>query len=109
MPVRANLAPWTVFTVALLTGVAAAANVSLVSQNGRKFSLDALQIMGGDVVRFTNDDKFVHQIYVASPSLSYESNEQPPGTNVEISFSTAGTFDVRCHIHPKMLLKVDVR
>ena len=57
----------------------------------------------------TNDDKFVHQIYVASPSMSYESNEQPPGTNVEISFPTAGTFDVRCHIHPKMLLKVDVR
>ena len=68
-----------------------------------------MKIASGDTVRFDNDDKFLHQIYVAAASFSFESDEQEPGTSVEIHFTKAGTFEVRCHIHPKMLLTVDAR
>jgi plastocyanin len=93
----------------LLAGVVAAAGAALVSQKGRAFSLGTLQIMHGDVVKFTNDDKFLHQIYVDTPAFDYDSAEQEPGSSVEIRFPESGTFEVRCHIHPKMLLSVDVR
>jgi plastocyanin len=48
-------------------------------------------------------------IGVQSPSFAFESAEQPPGDTVDVRFTAAGTFEVRCHIHPKMLLHVDAR
>ena len=99
-----------ILAVALLpAALALAAEVAPVTQKGRAFSARDVQIVRGDSVRFANDDEFVHQIYVQSPSFSYESAEQPPGDAVVVRFPVAGTFEVRCHIHPKMLLHVDVR
>ncbi len=46
---------------------------------------------------------------VDSSALKYESAEQPPGQAIEVQFPAAGTFEIRCHIHPKMLLTVNVR
>jgi plastocyanin len=98
--------------LATLLGSAAAtagAGIAMVSQKNRSFSLKNLQIMHGDHVKFLNEDTFTHQIFVHSPTMNYESDEQEPGTNVEIPFPTAGTFEVRCEIHPKMLLVVEVK
>lgn len=86
----------------------AAAKVAVVSQQGRAFSVTSLRILKGDSVRFSNEDKFVHQMYVEASSFNFESDEQEPGTDVAIEFPKAGLFEVRCHIHPKMLLQVDV-
>ncbi len=86
----------------------AAAGVVTVSQKNRAFTIAKLEIAKGDVVRFINDDRFRHQIYVSAPSFNFESDEQAPGTTVNIQFSKSGVFEVRCHIHPKMLLQVDV-
>jgi hypothetical protein len=41
--------------------------------------------------------------------MSFDSDEQPPGQNVTLRFPVTGTFEVRCHIHPKMDLVVHVR
>ena len=95
--------------ILLPAALALAAEVVMVSQHGRAFAVHDVHIAQGDTVRFTNDDDFTHQIYVSSPSFSYESAEQPPGESVNVRFPTAGLFEVRCHIHPKMLLHVDVR
>ena len=46
---------------------------------------------------------------VSAPTLSFDSDEQPPGQTVSLKFPAAGTFEVHCHIHPKMLLTVHVR
>ncbi len=94
---------------ALPVAFALAAEVTTVSQRGRAFLVQEVEIARGSIVRFTNDDDFTHQIYVNSPSFSYESDEQPPGEAVAVRFPDAGVFEVRCHIHPKMLLRVDVR
>jgi plastocyanin len=86
-----------------------AAGIATVSQKGRAFAVRDVQIARGDTVRFENDDEFTHQIYVQSPSFAFESVEQPPGDAVNVRFTAGGTFEVRCHIHPKMLLHVDAR
>ena len=94
--------------VALSVTTLVAAGMVTVSQQNRAFSVAGLQLRPGDTVHFSNDDRFRHQIYVQSPSFNFESDEQAPGTTVDIPFSRAGLFEVRCHIHPKMLLPVDV-
>ena len=99
-----------VIAVALLlvaTTVFAAA-VHRIAQRGRAFSLSQITIARGDSLLFANDDEFLHQIYVDSRNMSFDSDEQPPGQAIVVNFPRSGSFPVRCHIHPKMLLIVRV-
>ena len=59
----------------------------------------------GESVTVTNDDEFIHQIY--NPDL-FDTEERRPGQTLREAFPRAGTFEVRCHIHPKMKLVVHV-
>lgn len=93
----------------LLAGVVVAADITIVVQKGRAFSVPSVSIARGGVVRFSNEDRFRHQLYIDSPAMSFDSDEHDPGTTLDIPFTTAGTFEVRCHIHPKMLMTVSVR
>ena len=79
----------------------------LVTQEHRRFSADTLDIARGDVVRFLNADEFMHQITVKALGISNLPGEDP-GQHVDIAFPSTGTFEVRCEIHPKMLLTVSV-
>ena len=88
---------------------ALAAGPVAVVQRNRAFNLKEIEIESGGTVRFDNDDEFVHQIFVQSPAFSFESDEQEPKHAMNVTFPTRGTFDVQCHIHPKMHLRVDVR
>jgi plastocyanin len=109
---RTLLSPLHTGALALLVLASAsafAASVYRVAQKGRSFSLPEVTIAQGDTVQFTNDDEFLHQIYVDSTTISFDSAEQPPGQTIEVKFPVRGTFPVRCHIHPKMLLTVQVR
>ena len=93
----------------VLPAIAAVAeHLVAVSQIGKAFSVATLHIFRGDTVRFNNDDKFDHQIYIESPSFNFESAEQPPGTSKDVHFTVAGTFTVQCQIHPRMHLDVTV-
>jgi plastocyanin len=100
------LAP--VVAVAIAT-TALASQVVLVVQHDRQFQTRSVDIAVGDTVRFTNEDPFIHQLYTKSPSFSFSSTEQPRGKILSVPFTVAGTFEVRCEIHPKMLLIVNVR
>ncbi|HEX3860288.1 MAG TPA: hypothetical protein VHY35_01185 [Stellaceae bacterium] len=93
----------------LFATAAFAGAVHQVVQKGRAFSVGELTITRGDTVEFDNEDEFIHQIYVDSSAMNFDSAEQPPGQVVSITFPDRGTFPVRCHIHPKMLLTVHVR
>jgi plastocyanin len=99
-------------TIFLLTGpaplIAWAASHRIV-QKGRAFDAADVTIAAGDDLLFTNEDPFLHQIYVNSPTMNFESSEQPPGQTVDVRFPTAGAFTVRCHIHPTMSLSVTVK
>jgi plastocyanin len=87
---------------------AGAAAVHRIVQKGRAFAIGDITIPRGDTVLFTNEDEFLHQIYVDSRNMSFDSPEQAPGQTIEVNFPRSGTFPVRCHIHPKMLLTVRV-
>jgi plastocyanin len=92
-----------------VSATALAAEVVTVVQRDRKFQTDAVNIVAGDTVRFTNEDPFIHQLYARSPTFSFSSEGQPTGEALPVPFPVAGTFEVRCQIHPKMLVTVNVR
>ncbi len=104
---RSTLLLVSVLCVATLPALAGA--LTVVAQKGRAFETRQISIERGGMVRFSNEDEFSHQIFVQSPGFSYESDEQEPGHSVDVTFPKSGTFEVRCHIHPKMYLRVDVR
>ena len=85
-----------------------AASMVSVSQVGRAFAVASVHVARGDTIRFTNDDRFDHQVFVDAPGFKFQSAEQAPGEAVEMKFTAAGTFDVQCQIHPRMHLAVTV-
>ena len=88
-------------------GVAALADDNhTIMQQGRAFHPGEVTINRGEMLTFTNKDEFIHQIYVDG---LFDSDERAPGQNLTESFPRSGTFEVRCHIHPKMKLVVHVK
>lgn len=77
-----------------------------ISQRDRTFRPGEVTIAKGEELTFTNQDAFIHQIFVTG---LFDSDEKNPGENVTENFPQSGTFEVRCHIHPKMRLLVHVR
>jgi plastocyanin len=89
----------------LLPAVAMAQDMRTVVQKGRRFSVPEISIRRGESLTFTNDDEFIHQIYVQG---LFDTDERRPGQNITETFDRTGTFEVHCHIHPKMKLLVHV-
>jgi plastocyanin len=107
---RGVAAAFSIAAVAALTCAAAFADdANRIVQNGRAFHPLEITIDRGTTVDFSNEDEFIHQIYVDVEGFGYDSAEQSPGEVFHITFPNAGTFPVRCHIHPKMLLTVHVK
>lgn len=107
---RDAAAGWSIAVAAALACAGAWADgAAKIVQNGRAFHPSEITIPRGATLDFSNEDEFIHQIYVDSPGFSYDSAEQSPGQTLHISFPDAGTFPIRCHIHPKMLLNVHVK
>ena len=79
-----------------------------VGQAGKAFNPADLQVKVGDSVKFNNDDTVDHAVLVKGP---HESNlgQIKPGDAKSVSFDQAGTYDVRCAIHPKMKLTITVQ
>jgi plastocyanin len=92
-------------TALLLIPLAASAATVTVIQKDRRFNPTELSIKAGDSITFTNDDEFIHQMYVDG---LFDSDEKKPGQALTQVFSRTGTFEVHCHIHPKMKLVVRV-
>jgi plastocyanin len=98
-----------VFAATLSGSLAFAKSFHDVSQKGRAFNLKELTVERGDTVRFNNDDEFIHQIFIDSRTFKFDSAESDPGNVIPVDFDTAGIYEVKCHIHPKMLLMVTVK
>ena len=87
----------------------AADEAHTIVQKGRAFRPAEVSINHGESLTFTNDDEFIHQIYVQAPGFAFDSDERNPGQDITETFTAPGTFEVRCHIHPKMKLVVHVK
>lgn len=90
--------------LALLPLAAHAADVRII-QKGRRFTPTEVNLKAGDTLTFTNDDEFIHQMYADG---LFDSDEKKPGQTLTQAFPRQGTFEVHCHIHPKMKLVVRV-
>lgn len=95
----------------MLAGLVAApapvmADDHVIAQSGRTFHPGDVTIAKGDSLTFTNQDDFIHQVYVVD---LFDSEEKAPGEKLTETFPRTGTFEVRCHIHPKMRLVVHVK
>ena len=81
-----------------------------ITQKNRAFQPKEVEIRRGDALRFVNDDGYLlHHVYSKSDAFSFDTGEQQPGTVVNVSFPTPGSYTVLCGIHPRMRLTVSVR
>jgi len=81
-----------------------------ISQKGREFHPDEITIKRGETIQIVNDDgDLIHHAYIDSPKFSFDSGDQQPGSKTDITFATAGDYNVLCAIHPKMKLVVHVQ
>jgi plastocyanin len=94
------------FLLLLPCAAIAAEGDRVISQKGRAFRPGEVTIARNESLTFTNEDSFIHQIYVDG---LFDSEEKAPGEVLNETFPRAGTFQVRCHIHPIMRLIVHVK
>ena len=112
MPFPRTLAAALVLATAVgvhLPWTALAAEMAEVVQKGRAFAVREVTIARGSVLRFLNEDEFPHQIYIDGPGFTFDSDLQSPGEPIDVAFPEAGSFAVRCGVHPKMRMSVRVK
>ena len=94
--------------IALLGSVAAgAAATHKIGQKGKQFSESEIAIAAGDTVVFDNNDDVKHNIVIAK--MRFNTGIQEPGGIHELVFDKPGSYSVRCGLHPKMKLIVNVQ
>ena len=84
-------------------------DVITISQKRRKYAPGAVTIKPGDTLRIVNDDIFLHHAFVDNDVLTYDSGSMEEGETRDIAFTQAGTYQVKCAIHPRMRLDVTVQ
>lgn len=96
------------FSAALLLASAAKADDVTITQKGKAFSEKSVTIKVGDTILFVNDDKSTHNVYSRTKGHKFDMGAQRPGTSGEHAFTSPGKVKVRCAIHPRMKLTVNV-
>ena len=86
---------------------------SSVPSNGKFFVPDTLTVSKGTTVSWTNGDSTLHTVTSGSPEAGnsgteFDSSYLAAGKTFQHQFSTAGTFDYYCTLHPYMKGKVVV-
>lgn len=99
--------------VAIVGGASLLASVALadevvISQQGKAFSEKKVSLKVGDTISFVNDDEITHNVYSRSKGHKFDTGAQRPGTSVSHQFTAPGKVKVRCAIHPRMKLTVNV-
>jgi plastocyanin len=106
------LASTLVLAAVALAALGASAQQAMVavSQKKRAFEPREVEINLGGTVLFVNDDgELLHHVHSKDARFPFDIGEQPAGTRVPVRFTARGTFEVRCEIHPRMLLRVTVQ
>ena len=90
-----------------LAGTAASENV-VITQQKKTFSAKEVTIKAGDSITFMNNDSVTHNVYSRSKGYRFDSGAQAPNSSMTQVFSSPGKVKVRCAIHPRMKLTVNV-
>jgi plastocyanin len=86
---------------------------SSVPSNGKFFVPDTLTVSKGTTVSWTNEDTTLHTVTSGSAEsgnsgTEFDSSYLAAGKTFQHQFSTSGTFDYYCTLHPYMKGKVVV-
>ncbi len=93
--------------IILSAGLAGAAEL-IVSQKKRSFDPKLLNAKLGDTVLFVNDDRYAHNLYSENPGFEFNIRKQMPGDKDSMKLDKRGKFEIRCVIHPRMMMTVNV-
>jgi len=89
-------------------GVAQSSDL-VVDQVGKVFSKTSLSVKVGDRIVFKNGDDVTHNITVEDEEGNDDDKGmQKPGEDITQKFDKAGSYVVRCQIHPRMKMQVKV-
>jgi plastocyanin len=108
MPVR--IAAVIAFFIGIVVGASASTTIR-VGQRGAVFSQSSASLTKGDSMVFTNEDDVIHNIHVFGPG-SDESSDlglQRPRAVLTYRYDMAGSYRVRCNLHPSMKMVVTVK
>lgn len=99
-----------ILAIVVLSAMAmnASAEEHIVDQKKLKFIPDKITIAVGDTVIFKNSDRTAHQVTVKK-GMKANSPLLPPKKEYKLDFPAAGTFEIGCHIHPRMKLVITVK
>ncbi len=92
----------------ILTGGAAQAEEWVISQKKKRFTPKVLNVKVGDTLKFVNDDRFAHNLFSETKGFTFDVRKKMPGENHHLKLTKRGTFEVRCVIHPRMKMTVNV-
>ena len=93
----------------LFSGAAAMAEEYVISQKKKRFRPKVLNVKVGDTLKFINDDRFAHNLFSESKGYEFEVRKKMPGQNHVLKLTKPGSFEVRCVIHPRMKMTVNVK
>lgn len=81
-----------------------------IDQHDKQFSPEDIVLNAGSTLVFTNHDNVTHNIHVIDADGDTEDKGlQKPSEIVKHTFTKPGVYQVRCNIHPDMLLMVTVK
>ena len=86
------------------TGAPAAGGTTVTEQNFA-FSPSNVTVNVGDVISFVNQDSAPHEVAIDGASLG----QQAQGQTVKWTAAKAGTFSLKCLIHPSMTGQITVK
>ncbi len=99
-----------VLLAALATALPALAADIGVVQKDQTFSKPEMTVAVGDTVLFGNADDVTHNISVKTPEgAEIDKGLQKHGEVIKQTFDSAGVYQIRCKIHPKMKMKITVK
>lgn len=96
------------FGIAATALAVATSTNHLVDQKDKAFSQEKITVKLGDSIEFKNSDSVVHNVFSNTKDLEFDLRTQQPGKSSVVTFDKPGTCEVRCAIHPKMKLTVEV-
>jgi cytochrome c peroxidase len=94
----------------LVVGISTAAiAATTISQKDKTFSQENVAISAGEKVKFVNDDNVTHNLTLKTPGGKMKPGVlEKPGEETEFVFDEVGSYEVRCLIHPRMKMSVEV-
>jgi plastocyanin len=97
------------FALSALTFGANAAE-TMINQKNLKFVPDTVTINAGDTIRFTNSDRFSHDVTIVNPDgTSDDKGLMKYKEEFAVSFAKPGTYKIHDRLHPAMTAVVTVK